>query len=125
MTQKSEKSKNHVEKDFISQESRKVALKLPKTSLTKEYFGRFRATCFVCKMLALSGVFCLRGWKSPQGLYNRSNIWFFVPKVCDLLGPLQESFGPFGPEIPKKSKKGSRGLSAPGSKKVEKKSKKG
>ena len=30
-------------------------------------------------------------------------------KVCNLLGPLQESFGPFGPEIPKKSKKGSRG----------------
>ena len=42
----------------------------------------------------------------------------------NLLGPLQGSFGPFGPEIPKKSKKSCRGLSAPGSKKVEKKLKK-
>ena len=45
-------------------------------------------------------------------------------KHYNLLGPLQGSFGPFGPEIPKKSKKSCWGLSAPGSKKVEKKSKK-
>ena len=43
-------------------------------------------------------------------------------KAYNLLGPLQGSFGPFGHEIPKKSKKG--GLSALGSKKIEKKSKK-
>ena len=43
---------------------------------------------------------------------------------CNLLGPLQESFGPFGSEIPKTSKKRFPGLSAPGSKNVEKKAQK-
>ena len=38
---------------------------------------------------------------------------------CNLLGPLQESFGLFGPEIHKKSKKGSWRLSDPWSKKVQ------
>ena len=36
----------------------------------------------------------------------------------NLPGPLYDSFGPFGREIPEKSE-GSQGLSAPGSKKVE------
>ena len=46
-------------------------------------------------------------------------------KICDLLGPLQESFGPFGPEIPKKSKKRFPGPLSPEVKKGWKKSKKG
>ena len=48
-----------------------VAFKLPKISLTKEYFGQFKGYIF-----AVLGHFCsplrLRGCGS-QGLYNRSN----------------------------------------------------
>ena len=48
-------------------------------------------------------------------------------RLTTSLAPYRGQGGPFGPEkIPKKSKKSSRGLSAPGSKKVdEKRSKKG
>ena len=40
---------------------------------------------------------------------------------CNLLGPLQQSFGPFGPVVPKKSKK----VSVPGREKLEKVCKEG
>ena len=42
---------------------------------------------------------------------------------CNLLGPLQESSGPFGPGIKKIKRKNSQGLSSPGSKRIFKKSK--
>ena len=42
--------------------------------------GDLRATFFVWEMLVLDRrVFCFRGWKSPQGLYNRSKSSWLVP----------------------------------------------
>ena len=56
----------------------KISLKLPTISLSKAYFGQFKG------YILCSGkcwrVFCFRGWKLPQGLYNRSN-------RCPLISP--------------------------------------
>ena len=57
-------------KSGMSKNRRKVALKSAKVSLNKGYFGRFKGYILCLGMLD----FCFRGWKSPQGLYNRSKI---------------------------------------------------
>ena len=61
-------------KYFLSKDRRKVALKSPKYPLIRDILGDLRATFFVWEMLVVDRrVFRFRGWKSPQGLYNRSN----------------------------------------------------
>ena len=62
-----------VGKAFSSQNIRN--LKSPKMSLNKGYFGDLRATCpdVLENVSAQLDVFCFRGWKSPQGLYDRSS----------------------------------------------------
>ena len=60
--------------------------------------------------------------KMGQRFEAMSKIIYLPWLTISFFGPLHlESFGPFGPEIPTKSKRGSPRLSAPGSKKVEEK----
>ena len=74
---------------------------------------------------------CWIGWVSPVqfSLFTRLPAQFrreIAPKCCNLLGLLQGSFGPFGPEIPKSRKKvpgASRPRGQKRLKKVEKRSK--
>ena len=63
------------QKTIFEQGRRKVALKSAKISFNKGYWDNLRATFFVRQNVgAQPKVFCFRGWKSPQGLYNRSNL---------------------------------------------------
>ena len=84
MTQNPHDTQKDIEKSFLSKDRRKVALKSPKCPLIRDISGDLRATFFVWEMLVLDRrAFCFRGWKSPQGLYNRSKTYLFSrPDVC-------------------------------------------
>ena len=78
VTQNPHDTQKDIEKEFSSKGRRKVALKSPKYPLIRAILGDLRATFFVWEKLVLNPrVFCFRGWKSPQGLYNRSNLGTF------------------------------------------------
>ena len=73
-------------KQKMTQDCKNVALKLPKISLK---WGNLRATIFVREML--EGVFCFRGRKLPQRLYNHSNRCVFRDCPCILLSLLSRN----------------------------------
>ena len=82
MTQNPHDTQKDSEKYFLSKNRRKVALKLPKYPLIRDILGDLRATFFVWEMLVLDRrVFCFRGWKSPQGLYNRGKEGLLASRI--------------------------------------------
>ena len=78
-----EKRTNGVE-NFRARTSRDVALNRPKHPSIRDILGDLRATIPALeKFSAELEVFCFRGWKSPQGLYNRSKFYLgghFAPE---------------------------------------------
>ena len=66
-------------KSFRARAPGNVASKSPKIYLNKGQLGGLRATCppALANVAAQLEVFCFRGWKSPQGLYNHSTLQTF------------------------------------------------
>ena len=70
--------------------------------LLRDILGNLRATFLVREMLE---GFCFRGWKLPQGLYNRSNFNFW--------GRIAQVLGHFWDPYPQNTRNSDHGLSFP------------